>query len=105
VGPSGSPPSGAENNVGTKLFCILGHVNKPCTVEEEMSISLRRAHSRSMQEACEEGTPLLPPFLNPPSPYTTPISPSLHVGVEACTPGLMRHSQQLMDSTRTSLVS
>ena len=26
---------------GTKLFCISGHVNRPCTVEEEMSISLK----------------------------------------------------------------
>jgi NADH:ubiquinone oxidoreductase subunit F (NADH-binding) len=26
---------------GTKLYCISGHVNKPCTVEEELSIPLR----------------------------------------------------------------
>lgn len=32
---------GRERNAGTKLFCISGHVNHPCTVEEEMSISLR----------------------------------------------------------------
>jgi len=32
---------GRENNTGTKLFCISGHVNHPCTVEEEMSIPLR----------------------------------------------------------------
>ena len=32
---------GRENNAGTKLFCISGHVNKPCNVEEEMSISLK----------------------------------------------------------------
>jgi len=32
---------GRKNNAGTKLFCISGHVNKPCTVEEEMSIPLR----------------------------------------------------------------
>ena len=32
---------GKENNTGTKLFCISGHVNKPCNVEEEMAISLR----------------------------------------------------------------
>ena len=32
---------GRENNAGTKLFCISGHVNNPCTVEEEMSIPLR----------------------------------------------------------------
>ncbi len=29
---------GAENNRGTKLFQISGHVNKPCVVEEAMSI-------------------------------------------------------------------
>ena len=27
---------GRPNNNGTKLFCISGHVNKPCTVEEAM---------------------------------------------------------------------
>ena len=27
---------GAKNNAGTKLFCISGHVNKPCNVEEAM---------------------------------------------------------------------
>ncbi len=32
---------GRPNNVGTKLFCISGHVNTPCTVEEAMSISFR----------------------------------------------------------------
>jgi NADH-quinone oxidoreductase subunit F len=32
---------GRENNVGTKLFCISGHVNTPCTVEETMGITLR----------------------------------------------------------------
>ncbi len=30
---------GRPNNAGTKLFSISGHVNKPCTVEEAMSIS------------------------------------------------------------------
>ncbi|RLN97379.1 hypothetical protein BBJ28_00018348, partial [Nothophytophthora sp. Chile5] len=32
---------GRKNNHGTKLFCISGHVNNPCAVEEEMSITLR----------------------------------------------------------------
>ncbi|MDC0564367.1 NADH-quinone oxidoreductase subunit NuoF [Alphaproteobacteria bacterium] len=32
---------GKDNNTGTKLFCISGHVNKPCNVEEEMGISLK----------------------------------------------------------------
>ena len=32
---------GAPNNFGTKLFCVSGHVNKPCNVEEAMSIPFR----------------------------------------------------------------
>ena len=32
---------GKPNNTGTKLFCISGHVNNPCNVEEEMGTSLR----------------------------------------------------------------
>jgi NADH-quinone oxidoreductase subunit F len=32
---------GRPKNSGTKIFCIQGHVNKPCNVEEEMSIPLR----------------------------------------------------------------
>lgn len=32
---------GRENNTGTKLFCISGHVEKPCVVEDSMSIPLR----------------------------------------------------------------
>ena len=32
---------GREGNTGTKLFCISGHVNRPCNVEEEMGIPLK----------------------------------------------------------------
>ncbi|MGI9387162.1 MAG: NADH-quinone oxidoreductase subunit NuoF [Methyloligellaceae bacterium] len=32
---------GKPNNSGTKLFCISGHVNAPCNVEEEMGIPLK----------------------------------------------------------------
>lgn len=32
---------GRERNTGTKIFCISGHVNKPCNVEEEMGIPLK----------------------------------------------------------------
>jgi NADH-quinone oxidoreductase subunit F len=32
---------GRPNNAGTKLFCISGHVNNPCNVEEAMSIPFR----------------------------------------------------------------
>ncbi len=37
---------GRKGNAGTKLFCISGHVNNPCTVEEEMSIPLRELIDR-----------------------------------------------------------
>lgn len=32
---------GRPNNTGTKLFCVSGHVNTPCNVEEEMGIPLK----------------------------------------------------------------
>ncbi|MBV8770440.1 MAG: NADH-quinone oxidoreductase subunit NuoF [Hyphomicrobiales bacterium] len=32
---------GRPNNTGTKLFCVSGHVNRPCNVEEEMGITFR----------------------------------------------------------------
>ena len=32
---------GAPNNFGTKVFSVSGHVNKPCNVEEAMSIPFR----------------------------------------------------------------
>jgi len=32
---------GREGNTGSKLFCISGHVNNPCNVEEEMGVSLK----------------------------------------------------------------
>jgi len=32
---------GKPNNTGTKVFCISGHVNKPCNVEEEMGVPLK----------------------------------------------------------------
>ena len=32
---------GRPNNTGTKLFNISGHIEQPCTVEEEMSIPLK----------------------------------------------------------------
>lgn len=40
-GPSWFSSIGRENNTGTKIFCISGHVNKPCNVEEAMSIPLK----------------------------------------------------------------
>ncbi|WP_273691598.1 NADH-quinone oxidoreductase subunit NuoF [Ketogulonicigenium vulgare] len=37
---------GRPNNAGTKLFAISGHVNRPCIVEEEMSIPFRELIDR-----------------------------------------------------------
>ncbi|MBP0445669.1 NADH-quinone oxidoreductase subunit NuoF [Roseomonas sp. SSH11] len=37
---------GRPKNSGTKIFCIQGHVNKPCNVEEEMSMPLRELIER-----------------------------------------------------------
>ncbi len=45
-GPEWFAQFGRKNNAGTKLFCISGHVNRPCTVEEEMSIPLKELLER-----------------------------------------------------------
>src|SRR4029453_11116678 len=37
---------GRPKNSGTKIFCISGHVNNPCNVEEEMGIPLRELIDR-----------------------------------------------------------
>ncbi len=37
---------GRPNNAGTKIFAISGHVNRPCVVEEAMSIPLRELIER-----------------------------------------------------------
>lgn len=37
---------GRTRNSGTKLFNISGHVNNPCTVEEEMSVPLKELIER-----------------------------------------------------------
>jgi NADH-quinone oxidoreductase subunit F len=37
---------GRPKNSGTKIFCISGHVNAPCNVEEEMGIPLRELIER-----------------------------------------------------------
>ena len=42
---------GRERNSGTKLFNISGHVNNPCTVEEEMSVPLKELIEKHAGEA------------------------------------------------------
>lgn len=63
---------GREKNTGTKIFCISGHVNKPCNVEEEMGISLRELiekHAGGVQGGWENLLAVIPggssvPLLN-----------------------------------------
>lgn len=50
-GPEWFAGFGRKNNAGTKLFCVSGHVNRPCTVEEEMSIPLKELIERHCGEA------------------------------------------------------
>ena len=45
-GPSWFAGFGRDNNKGTKLFQISGHVERPCVVEEEMSIPFRELIER-----------------------------------------------------------
>ncbi len=40
-GPSWFAALGRPNNTGTKIYCVSGHVNRPCVVEDEMGIPLR----------------------------------------------------------------
>ena len=40
-GPEWFAKLGREKNAGTKVYCISGHVNRPCNVEEEMGIPLK----------------------------------------------------------------
>jgi NADH-quinone oxidoreductase subunit F len=40
---------GRPNNAGTKLFCVSGHVNLPCNVEEAMSIPVPPADRGSLR--------------------------------------------------------
>jgi NADH-quinone oxidoreductase subunit F len=45
-GPEWFAAIGRPNNTGTKVFCISGHVNNPCNVEEEMGIPLKELIER-----------------------------------------------------------
>ena len=68
---------GRTRNSGTKLFNISGHVNNPCTVEEEMSIPLKdliKIHAGDVIGGWDNllciipggsSTPLIPKKVNP----------------------------------------
>ena len=42
-GPAWFAGIGRPNNTGTKVYCISGHVNRPCVVEDEMGMPLQGA--------------------------------------------------------------
>ncbi len=54
-GPAWFAGIGRPNNTGTKLFCISGHVEKPCNVEEAMGIPLRELLGKPMPAAVRGG--------------------------------------------------
>ena len=45
-GPEWFAGIGRPNNTGTKVFCISGHVNQPCNVEDEMGIPMKELIER-----------------------------------------------------------
>jgi NADH-quinone oxidoreductase subunit F len=54
---------GRPNNTGTKLFCISGHVQKPCNVEEAMGIPLRElieTHAGGVRGGWDNLKPVIP---------------------------------------------
>jgi len=54
---------GRENNTGTKVFCISGHVNNPCNVEESMSIPLKELiekHAGGVRGGCDNLKAIIP---------------------------------------------
>nr|XP_044249260.1 NADH dehydrogenase [ubiquinone] flavoprotein 1, mitochondrial isoform X2 [Drosophila takahashii] len=66
---------GRSYNTGTKLFCLSGQVNNPCTVEEEMSIPLRdliERHAGGVKGGWDNLAAVFPgglstPLLDPPT--------------------------------------
>ncbi|OBZ71539.1 NADH-ubiquinone oxidoreductase subunit, mitochondrial [Grifola frondosa] len=54
---------GRARNQGTKLFCISGHVNNPCVVEEEMSIPLKELIEKHCGGVRADGTIYLVSYL------------------------------------------
>ncbi len=63
---------GRERNTGTKLFCISGHVENPCNVEEEMSIPLKELIEKHAGGVCGGWDNLLGVL---PGGSSTPILP------------------------------
>jgi NADH-quinone oxidoreductase subunit F len=64
---------GRPKNAGTKIFCISGHVNNPCNVEEELGIPLKdliEKHAGGVRGGWDNLAAIIPggasmPILNP----------------------------------------
>lgn len=72
---------GRERNSGTKLFNISGHVNNPCTVEEEMSVPLKELIEKHAGK--RRGLPCQTALGPAPGPAQPVLSPPLWQGVSA----------------------
>ena len=62
-GPSWFAALGRPNNAGTKIFCISGHVNNPCNVEEEMGTPLKeliQKHAGGVRDGWERLLAVIP---------------------------------------------
>src|SRR6202049_582066 len=62
---------GRANNTGTKLYCISGHVERPCNVEEAMGIPMRELierHAGGVRGGWDNLLAVIPGGSSPPCP-------------------------------------
>eukprot|EP00889_Picochlorum_renovo_P000938 jgi/Picre1/27968/NNA_000929.t1 len=75
-GPEWFSSFGRKNNHGTKLFAISGHVNRPVTVEEEMSIPLKELierHAGGVRGGWDNLLAIIPEDLPSPAYHDTSV--------------------------------
>ena len=75
---------------GTKLFCISGHVNRPCTVEEELSISLKELierHAGGVRGGWDNLLAIIPGGPLPADKLLLRGPQGICIGRKACSPG------------------
>jgi len=64
---------GRPNNSGNKIYCVSGHVNKPCNVEEALGVTFRELVDRHCGGVCGGWDNLLAVV---PGGATTPLIPA-----------------------------
>jgi hypothetical protein len=64
---------GRPNNSGNKIYCVSGHVNAPCNVEEALGVTFRELVDRHRGGACGGWDNLLAVI---PGGATTPLIPA-----------------------------